>query len=563
MLGSLLAGFVLLPLVGMEASFFLVACGYGALAVLAPRDRAPRTRLRTVLALALAAALLLFPWGALRGGYVRLLERFWLESEGMRVVAVHEGLSETVLLLRRDSLGRPLSFRLLTNGMSMSTTEGQARRYMGLFVWLPVALHPEPRSALVISHGLGNTARALAATRSLERIDVVDVSPDVLRLSPVLWPEPGQDPLADPRVRVHVEDGRFHLLATRERYDLVTGEPPPPKAAGIGNLYSREYFALMRARLREGGIASYWLPVLQLEPRETLAITRGFCEVFSDCSLWTGWGHEWILLGSRDAHDAPSPEGFARQWSDSGSAASLRAAGFESPAQLGATFLADAGTLATLTAETPPLVDDHPYRIDPRQIRPRPAALYARIMEPERARERFRASAFVRRFWPERWVQASLPAFEVQRVVNRLAWASERVLPQASLADQEAAIRSGTEAVALWSLGSSFEEQQLAESLAASGAVSPELHEVQGLRALARRRFGEAESLLARAEPHAAHRLRLRRWRILAAELAGDREAAGRLLAEARSLAPGPLSEDDRRGFEWLARRLRLPPPAP
>ena len=35
------------------------------------------------------------------------------------------------------------------------------------------------------------------------------------------------------RVRVHVEDGRFFLQASRERYDLITSEPPPPRAARV------------------------------------------------------------------------------------------------------------------------------------------------------------------------------------------------------------------------------------------------------------------------------------------------------------------------------------------
>ena len=133
------------------------------------------------------------------------------------------------------------------------------------------------------------------------------------------------------------------------------------------NLYSREYFRLMRERLAEGGIASYWLPVLHLDPREAFAVTRGFCDVFEDCSLWTGFGHEWMLVGTRGARGPVSGERFARQWSDPVVAPRLRAAGLDSPSQLGATFLADAGTLATLTAGVAPLVDDYPHRLDPRR----------------------------------------------------------------------------------------------------------------------------------------------------------------------------------------------------
>lgn len=560
MLGSLVAGFVLLPLFGMETSFFLLAVAYGGVAALAWDKAAYGLRPRMAAAGLFAVSLSVFPFGAMSGRYFRHLESNW-QADGMRLWVAREGLSETVFLLRRDVLGRPLGFRLLTNGMGMSTTDYRARRYMGLFVWLPVALHPAPRSALLISYGLGNTARALSATAELTRIDVVDVSPDVLRMSPLVWPKPGADPLRDPRLRVHVEDGRFFLLASRDRYDLITGEPPPPKSAGIVNLYSREYFRLVREHLAEGGIASYWLPVLHLEPREAFAVTRGFCDVFEDCSLWTGYGHEWMLLGTRGARGGGSRERFARQWSDPAVAPALRAAGLGSPAQVGATFLADAAQLEQLTAGALPLVDDHPYRLDPRRHGQHASGDYERLMETRRARERFRSSPFIRRHWAPEWRDAALGAFETQALLNRHAWSTESLLPPSTLADQDKALASGDEVLALWSLGTSVEELALADEARAAGESDPQLFEILAMRALARHDWLEAESLLERAEPHAAHAPRLRRLRILAAGLASDRERAARLLAEAGPLVSNARDDAQADGWAWLARRFELPAP--
>ena len=61
---------------------------------------------------------------------------------------------------------------------------------------------------------MGSTAKALIDTRELESIDVVDVSRDVLELNRVVWDDPADYPLADPRVRVHIEDGRQFLQTT-------------------------------------------------------------------------------------------------------------------------------------------------------------------------------------------------------------------------------------------------------------------------------------------------------------------------------------------------------------
>src|SRR5207244_9155885 len=137
-----------------------------------------------------------------------------------------------------------------------------------------------------ISYGVGITAHTLTQARQLDSIDVVDISKSILDLSSIVWPG-SANPLADRRVHAHIEDGRFFLLTTPRRFDLITAEPPPPKTAGIVNLYTREYFELMRDRLSDRGIASYWLPIYQLSDSDAKAIIGAFCGAFSDCSLWS------------------------------------------------------------------------------------------------------------------------------------------------------------------------------------------------------------------------------------------------------------------------------------
>ena len=152
-------------------------------------------------------------------------------------------------------------------------------------------------------------------------------------------------PLNDPRVRVHIEDGRYLLQTTDRRFDLITGEPPPPGIAGVENLYTREYFELIRRRLADGGFVTYWLPLSDLTDVSTKAILRAFCDVFEDCSLWNGSGTHLMMAGSRDARGPVSEEEFGRQWRDPAVAAEMERLGVERPEQLGALFIGDAGYL--------------------------------------------------------------------------------------------------------------------------------------------------------------------------------------------------------------------------
>src|SRR5262249_16237204 len=139
-------------------------------------------------------------------------------------------------------------------------------RYMKLFVYWPLSVRPTARRALLIGYGVGNTAKAMVDSRGLTSIDVADISRDVLEMNALVYPVKKDAPLSDPRVRVHVEDGRYFLEQAKERFDLITGEPPPYDLAGVVNLYSKEYFQLLREHLTQGGVVTYWLHVRREAP---------------------------------------------------------------------------------------------------------------------------------------------------------------------------------------------------------------------------------------------------------------------------------------------------------
>ena len=202
-----------------------------------------------------AVVLGLFPFGLMNNRYVQSPAQKYT-GDGAAIVEVREGLTETIHYMRKDFLDAPLYYRLVTNGFSMSATVGSSNRYMKLYTYWPVAVHPNLRSVLLIGYGVGSTAKSLTDTRSFETIDIVDTSRDVLEMNRLVYPNPKDHPLHDPRVKVHVEDGRYFLLTTPRKFDLITGEPPPPRVAQTVNLYTREYFQLIHDRLAEHGITT-------------------------------------------------------------------------------------------------------------------------------------------------------------------------------------------------------------------------------------------------------------------------------------------------------------------
>lgn len=467
MLGSLLAAFVLLPLLGMESSFFLLALVYLACVLVVPGEGSPELRFAPVLACVFA--LVLFPFGRMSGTFHAGVEKRF----GGTIVAAREGLSQTTFYLRHDFLGEPLFHRLATNSYSMASTAVGVERYMKLFAWLPAALHPKIESALVLCFGVGATASAVTALPAVKQVDVVDTSRDVLEMSDVVFPDPSRHPLRDARVRTHVEDARFFLQLTDKRYDLITGEPPPPKMAGVASLYTREYFSLVKARLNQGGIATYWLPAYLLLEKESLSIVRAFCEAFEDCSLWSGLNRDWILMGSRGGLAPVSRERFARLWKLP-LGEDLRRLGIHDAAQLAGQFMADAAALREATADADPLVDDHPRRIRS-ALHPEPSApAYALLMNVERGRERLLKSPWAS-LLPAEIVAESAEGFRLRGILEAAFYPDLR-RPGYDFWRDVAELIRGSDLVELprWLLGSGAQAAQIAARTGPADAVAAE-----------------------------------------------------------------------------------------
>jgi spermidine synthase len=537
--GSLAGGFVLLPGLGIERSVFALAAGYGGLALLGSPVRASRGA--AVPALAWAVALALFPFGSLEARYLRVPIARWHGRAEHAVVAVREGRSETDVYVERRQDGEPLATFLLSDGVSMSSNAVFARRYMKLFVYWPVALHPDPRSALVISYGLGSTAQALVDTPGIETIDVVDVSREVLALSDLLYPDPAEHPLRDPRVRVHVEDGRYFLRQSERSYDLITGEPPPPKSAGVVDLYTREYFELLRSRLRPGGIATYWLPVHNLLRSDFAAIVRAFCDAFPDCSLWVGHDLDWMLAGSRDLRGPRDEASFERQWRNPRVADELRRLGFERPEQLGATFLGDAVWLRELAGDAEPLCDDRPKRLSSR-LQADARGAFGSWLDVDAARERFRTSAWVASLWPPALRERTLAEFETQRWIEAASRAEPLRLAE-RLAGVDALLARKLATPALWLLGVTDDHVRASRAALAHGRPPGPHLRTQGIAALV---GGDPRRA---ANEFAAARGEDRRDPFLAVLEAYARCRAGEAPARRTNANAGPAAQE---AWRWL-----------
>ena len=167
-----------------------------------------------------------------------------------------------------------------------------------LIAHLPLLLHRDPKEVFILGLGSGMTMGA-ALTHPIERADVVEISPEVVKASDFFKVE-NRNALADPRTRLIIGDGRSHLALTGRKYDVIISEPSNPWIAGVSSLFTREFFASARDRLAPGGIICQWANAYNISDADLKSILATFTSVFPTGTVW--------LVGSNDVLMLAGPE---------------------------------------------------------------------------------------------------------------------------------------------------------------------------------------------------------------------------------------------------------------
>jgi predicted membrane-bound spermidine synthase len=292
--GGIGAAWILLPAIGFARAAWVA----GVLVVIAGLSVTPGAK-RVDWATCGIAALVFAVFFESGVGRKRVQGIFANAGRPARVVECFEGPESTASVVEYDTGAR----RLIIDSASASGEFGHANKYKEHYrIWmghLPMLLHPDPKNALVICFGAGQTANAVRKENP-ESLDVVDINPRIFRLAHNF--RSNEDVLHDPRVKAIVMDGRAYLRRTTKVYDVITLEPMPPINAGVNALYSKEFYELARNRLSPKGLIAQWLPFHCVAPHSSASIARTFIEVFPNAILWIDPVDQadGILLGTKD-----------------------------------------------------------------------------------------------------------------------------------------------------------------------------------------------------------------------------------------------------------------------
>jgi spermidine synthase len=284
--GILAATFLLLPSLGVEKCGRLVGLGFFVLgsALLWPRLTKSRWALALALILCVVWARYVPPWD-----FSKTLHYVGHSGE---VAYEQEDLNAGFTTVLHDGDDWYIFVNDLFNGGSSLEERDQAR-----IALIPLLYAHEFERAMVIGIGTGQTAGVIGQY-PFKHIDIVDFSPRVVEAAKQFFPFLNFQVFKDPRVEVHVDDGRHYLFTHPAKLSLLTVQVNRLWTAGEGDLYTREFYELCSARLTDQGVMQQWVPLFSLSIPETLIIMRTVRGVFPQMAFYVGGG-SGMLVASR------------------------------------------------------------------------------------------------------------------------------------------------------------------------------------------------------------------------------------------------------------------------
>lgn len=300
--GALWTGFVGIPLLGSERVLLaltgLCVVGAGAIAFPTSKKWTGRSVLAALCTLGIAALCMMPRWDRLHltSGEQVYFRRTFVFPE-TKLLSFHEDTRGGITTVIENVVGEQRSRVLLTNGKFQGNDSAEILAQDG-FALAPMLFVQNWTQALVIGLGTGRSANVVA-TMGFEHVAIAELAPGIVEAARRDFGDLNGHVLDRPNVELLLEDGRNALLLSDRAYDLVTVEITSVWLAGQTNIYTREFYRLVKARLRPGGVMQQWVQLHHVTLEEVATVLASMREAFPHVSLFV-LGGQGVLVGTAE-----------------------------------------------------------------------------------------------------------------------------------------------------------------------------------------------------------------------------------------------------------------------
>jgi len=287
-LGPFLAGFILIPLIGVSKTAVVAAAVNILLGLIILGYSKLKKDVKFFLPLLLI--FLVIGWQVILPpvllnlyfvGTYRDLSHAKEELSYVKPIFYKEGPYSTIVVTQIEAgyIG------LKSDGRGEASSFPDDMRSQTLLGYIPMLLHPNPEKVLNIGVGAGITLGAMGEFDAKE-MDGIEVEPVILEAAKQFFSKFNNNILDDPRVTMLRTDGRNQLLMSKEKYDVIVSAASHPINPGSSHLYTKEFFELTKSRLNENGIFLHFIPGHRFSIEEHKIVAKTFFSIFPHTSLW-------------------------------------------------------------------------------------------------------------------------------------------------------------------------------------------------------------------------------------------------------------------------------------
>ena len=292
-LGSLITGFLLIPLIGVINSFKVIVfinilLGIGIL-WFSTKAKNYLKYLSFIFPIFLVLIFIKIPINK-----ALVMYSYIMKNPKNKLLYYSEDAYAAVSVVDIVNTGRRL---YVDSGLAADTSRFDMPSHK-LIVHVPLLIQKNPKNALVIGFGMGETSYSI--TTYGVKVDAVEISKGEIKANKYFY-DVNHHILNNPLLNLTIDDGRNYLLTHNKKYDLISvGIIHPGISANSASFYGEDFYKQCLSRLTSNGIISQWVPTHGLSLKAFKVIIKTFVDVFPYSTMWFKYTDNFvILLGSK------------------------------------------------------------------------------------------------------------------------------------------------------------------------------------------------------------------------------------------------------------------------
>jgi len=260
-IGSLIGGFVLLPIFGTRISLIIIAALFFFSALILRKLIIRIENYDSIIKFHKFLPVIIFMASSIAISIMpdKTIMNYNMQKNSRPNVIYHsDGISHTIDIVKSDED----NIIMLINGNIEADTSYVQRRQFVLIAHLPMLLHGEANNVATVGLGLGITLKSLLNNPLVKNLKLIEISPEMIEAHK-LNPEISGNALSNSKLEIVIDDARNYINMSNQKFDVITASLNHPRITGAGSLFAKEYYEILKDKLNTNGIVLQWMPKFQ------------------------------------------------------------------------------------------------------------------------------------------------------------------------------------------------------------------------------------------------------------------------------------------------------------